>query len=109
MVNYAQHREKHAAKNTRGLKNAVEKCDEFLSDPVVSNSIHIFISSNLSISFSAFQKFADHIKDDSTEGTVTLQKPMPFQIKQEPGLLENVYLQENVKINKQFASTSTKC
>lgn len=34
--NYEEHRTKYSVKRTRGLANAVARCDEFLSDPQVS-------------------------------------------------------------------------
>lgn len=40
--NYPEFRDKYSAKRTRGLANAVAKCDEFLADPIVSFGKHIF-------------------------------------------------------------------
>lgn len=40
--NYHEYRTKYAAKRTRGLANAVEKCDEFLAEPEVSFEANIF-------------------------------------------------------------------
>lgn len=43
VVNYLEFRDKYSAKRTRGLQNAVAKCDEFLADPTVSDEAqHIF-------------------------------------------------------------------
>lgn len=43
VVNYHEFREKYSKKKTRGLQSAVQKCDEFLSDPTVSDRKLIFI------------------------------------------------------------------
>lgn len=51
VVNYAEHRERYSAKNTRGLKNAVDKCDEFLSDPTVSDETYTYFLHILHIPF----------------------------------------------------------
>lgn len=46
---------------------------------------------------------------DLTKGTVSLQTPMPFEIKKEPGTEENCYLEEEVKIDKQNVNKTQHC